>query len=104
MVRWCLFPTHMSKELVKLKPGEGWKNRDEAITWFQYVYPRTQEPSWPKEFKPVSHFSRSRVTVSTAVLVIDVNTKKYDLYPFITYTNILTFLLNKTFMLTPPME
>ena len=51
--RWCLFPTHTPKEMLKLRPGEGWKHRDEAVTWFMHVYPRTQDPSWPKEFRPV---------------------------------------------------
>ena len=55
--RWCLFPTQCPKALLKPKPGEGWKQKEEGITWFQYVYPRTQRSDWPKEFKPVRFFS-----------------------------------------------
>ena len=51
--RWCLFPTHASKDLLKPSSGEGWKHRDEAVVWFTHVYPRTQLPSWPKDLKPV---------------------------------------------------
>lgn len=39
--------------MLKLKPGEGWKHRDEAVTWFKYVYPRTKQPDWPKEYAPL---------------------------------------------------
>ncbi|XP_064634471.1 bifunctional arginine demethylase and lysyl-hydroxylase JMJD6-like isoform X2 [Lineus longissimus] len=51
--RWCLFPTETPKAMLKLKPGEGWKHRDEAVTWFKYVYPRTKQPDWPKEYAPL---------------------------------------------------
>jgi histone arginine demethylase JMJD6 len=51
--RWCMFPTHTPKEMLKLRPGEGGKHRDEAVAWFACVYPRTQLPSWPAEYKPV---------------------------------------------------
>lgn len=61
--RWCLFPTSTPRELVKLNPNLGGKQSSEAVQWFNLVYPYTQNPSMPEQYRPIEVLQRPGETV-----------------------------------------
>ena len=70
--RWALFPPHTPKEILKVPPSIGESQKDEAIMWFHHIYPKTQLPSWPQEFKSVISLSFMQDSVSVCGNILGV--------------------------------
>lgn len=56
--RWALFPPGTPRAL--LQPAGVEK---EAVSWFAHVWPRTQQPDWPSDARPLSIIQRPAETV-----------------------------------------